>query len=100
MLPVVRGDRETTKQIVLYSLVLVAFTVVPFAAGWFGAVYLGAALVLGAVFIWLALRLRRERPAPRRGRCSTTRSCTWRCSSWRWRSTANLGGFFVLFPGF
>jgi heme o synthase len=60
MLPVVRGDRETTRQIVLYSLALVAFTVVPFAVGWFGAVYLGAALVLGAVFVWLAVRLRRE----------------------------------------
>jgi heme o synthase len=60
MLPVVRGDRETTRQIVLYSLVLVGFTVVPFAAGWFDAVYLGAALVLGAVFVWLAVRLRRE----------------------------------------
>src|SRR5207302_8223951 len=60
MLPVVRGDRETTKQIVLYSLALVGFTVVPFAAGWFSAVYLGAVLGLGAVFVWLAVRLRRE----------------------------------------
>jgi protoheme IX farnesyltransferase len=60
MLPVVRGDRETTRQIVLYSLALVAFTVVPFAAGWFGAVYLVAALVLGAAFIWLAMRLWRS----------------------------------------
>jgi protoheme IX farnesyltransferase len=60
MLPVVRGDRETTRQIVLYSLVLVGFTVVPFAAGWFSVVYLGAALGLGAVFVWLAVRLRRE----------------------------------------
>ena len=60
MLPVVRGDRETTKQIVLYSLVLVGLTVVPFAAGWFGIVYLAAALALGAVFVWLALRLRRD----------------------------------------
>jgi heme o synthase len=60
MLPVVRGDRETTRQIVLYSLALVAFTAVPYAAGWFGAIYLGTALVLGAVFVWLAVRLRRE----------------------------------------
>jgi len=58
MLPVVRGDAETTKQIVIYSAALVAFTVVPFAAGWFGAVYLAAALVLGAAFLWLAVRLR------------------------------------------
>ncbi len=60
MLPVVRGDRETTRQIVLYSLVLVGFTVVPFALGWFSAVYLGAALGLGAVFVWMAVRLRRD----------------------------------------
>ena len=60
MLPVVRGDAETARQIVLYSVALVAFTVVPFAAGWFGAVYLGAALVLGAVFLWLAVRLWRS----------------------------------------
>ena len=60
MLPVVRGDRETTRQIVLYSLVLVGFTVVPFAVGWFSAVYLAAALGLGAVFVWMAVRLRRE----------------------------------------
>ena len=60
MLPVVRGDRETARQIVLYSVALVAFTVVPFAAGWFGAVYFGAALTLGAAFLWLAVRLWRS----------------------------------------
>jgi protoheme IX farnesyltransferase len=64
MLPVVKGNRETTKQIVLYSIGLVAFTVVPFAAGWFGALYLASALALGSVFIALALRLRlRTTPA-------------------------------------
>ena len=60
MLPVVRGVRETTRQIVLYSLVLVAITVVPFAWGTLGLVYLGAALALGAAFLLLAVRLRRE----------------------------------------
>ena len=60
MLPVVRGDTETARQIVLYSVALVGFTVVPFALGWFGAVYLAAALGLGAVFLWLAVRLRRS----------------------------------------
>jgi protoheme IX farnesyltransferase len=65
MLPVVRGERETTRQIVLYSLVLVGFSVVPFAAGWFGAVYLAAALALGAAFVWLAVALRRQ-TTPRR----------------------------------
>jgi heme o synthase len=60
MLPVVRGARETTRQIVLYSLVLVAVTVVPFLLGTLGLVYLGVALGLGAAFLLLAVRLRRE----------------------------------------
>jgi protoheme IX farnesyltransferase len=59
MLPVVRGERETTRQIVLYSLVLVAVTAIPFATGTFGWGYLAAALVLGAAFIALATALRR-----------------------------------------
>ena len=58
MLPVVRGERETVKQIVLYTLVLIAVTLVPFAIGLSGVPYLVSALVLGAVFLWLAWRLR------------------------------------------
>jgi protoheme IX farnesyltransferase len=59
MLPVVRGVGATTRQIVWYSLVLFAITVAPFAAGTLGIGYLVPALVLGAVFIWLALALLR-----------------------------------------
>jgi heme o synthase len=58
MLPVVRGDRETARQIVLYSLALVAFTVV--VGIWLGPVYTVAALVLGAIFVSLAILLRRD----------------------------------------
>jgi protoheme IX farnesyltransferase len=65
MLPVVRGERETVKQIVAYSLVLVGVTVVPFLWGTLGLVYLVAALALGAAFVWLALQLAR-RTTPRR----------------------------------
>jgi protoheme IX farnesyltransferase len=65
MLPVVRGVRETTRQIVLYSLVLVGVTAVPFIWGTLGVGYLVAALALGGAFIWLALRLRRD-ATPRR----------------------------------
>jgi protoheme IX farnesyltransferase len=65
MLPVVRGERETTKQIVLYTAVLVAVTAAPFLWGTLGLPYLVAALVLGAGFFALALGLRRE-PTPRR----------------------------------
>jgi heme o synthase len=65
MLPVVRGVRETTKQIVLYAIVLVGVTAVPFVWGTLGIGYLAASLVLGGAFIWLALRLRRD-ATPRR----------------------------------
>jgi protoheme IX farnesyltransferase len=58
MLPVVRGERETTRQILLYSVVLVAFTV---AVGlWLGPLYTVAAAVLGALFLGLAWQLRRD----------------------------------------
>jgi heme o synthase len=60
MLPVVRGDRETARQIVWYSVVLVAVTLLPFAWQTVGVVYLAAALLLGAVFLRLAWRLRQE----------------------------------------
>jgi protoheme IX farnesyltransferase len=65
MLPVVRGERETVRQIVLYSFVLVGVTAVPFVWGTLGLFYLVAALVLGAGFIWLAVALAR-RTTPRR----------------------------------
>ena len=65
MLPVVRGDRETARQIVLYSLVLFAVTLLPFAWRTLGVVYLAAALLLGALFLALAWRLRLEPTRPR-----------------------------------
>jgi protoheme IX farnesyltransferase len=58
MLPVVRGDGETARQIVLYSLAMVAFTV--FVGIWLGPLYTVAAAVLGAVFVALSLLLRRD----------------------------------------
>jgi heme o synthase len=58
MLPVVRGDAVTIRRIVGYTVALVAFTAAPFFAGTFGWVYLAGALMLGAVFLVLALRLR------------------------------------------
>jgi protoheme IX farnesyltransferase len=65
MLPVVRGERETARQIVLYTAALVAFTLAPALWGQFGLVYLVAAAALGATFLWFAWRLQRER-TPRR----------------------------------
>ncbi|HET7043968.1 MAG TPA: UbiA family prenyltransferase, partial [Gaiellaceae bacterium] len=57
MLPVVRGDRETARQIAWYTLALVSVTLVPVALGELGAVYAAGAVGLGAVFAWLALGL-------------------------------------------
>ncbi len=65
MLPVVRGERETTRQIVLYSLVLVGVTLLPVVWRTMGVVYLVSALALGAWFLLLAWRLRAE-PTPAR----------------------------------
>jgi protoheme IX farnesyltransferase len=65
MLPVVRGERETARQIVLYSVVLLGVTLLPWAAGGAGPLYVVAALALGAVFVGLAERLRRD-TTPRR----------------------------------
>jgi heme o synthase len=65
MLPVVRGERATGRQIVVYSLALVAVTLLPWEWGGAGPFYVVCALALGAVFVWLAERLRRE-TTPRR----------------------------------
>ena len=60
MLPVVRGERETRRQILLYTLLLYAVTQLPFCAGGFGVPYLVASLALGGGFIALAARLWRS----------------------------------------
>jgi heme o synthase len=65
MLPVVRGERETTRQILLYSAALVAVTLAPVALHLFGLVYLVAAAALGAVLLYLARQLHRS-ATPRR----------------------------------
>ena len=63
MLPGTKGDRETIRQIMLYSVVLVGFTI---AVGyWLGPVYTIAAVLLGAYFLLLAVQLRRD-PSRRR----------------------------------
>jgi len=60
MLPVVRGERETRRQILLYTLLLYAVTQLPFCAGGFGVPYLVASLVFGGAFIAGALVLQRR----------------------------------------
>ena len=59
MLPVAKGDRETARQIVWYTVVLIVVTLAPVAFGVFGLVYGIAAALLGSAFAWYALELRR-----------------------------------------
>ncbi len=60
MLPVVRGEKETRKQIVLYSVLLWAVTQLPFCAGGLGALYMVSSIVLGGMFIAGAVVLYRR----------------------------------------
>ena len=65
MLPVVRGEHRTAIEIVRYTVALVAITVLPVVTGELGWLYLGAAVTLGAAFLWLALSLLLETTAAR-----------------------------------
>jgi heme o synthase len=60
MLPVVRGEAETRRQILLYAVLLYAVTQLPFCAGGLGTLYLVSSLVLGVGFIAGAVRLYRR----------------------------------------
>jgi len=60
MLPVVRGEQETRRQVLLYSVLLYAVTQLPFCAGGFGGIYLGASILLGLGFVAGAVRLYRR----------------------------------------
>ena len=60
MLPVVKGIPETTRQIGLYAVLMVAISLVLWAVARMGAIYLGAAIILGAIFLWQAYGLWRQ----------------------------------------
>jgi len=57
MLPVVRGEAETRRQILLYTILLYAVTQLPFCAGGLGVAYLVPSMLLGAVFIYCSTKL-------------------------------------------
>jgi protoheme IX farnesyltransferase len=61
MLPVVAGREATRRQIVVYSLILVPLAVLPWALGYSGVIYGLASIVLGALFIYGAFRVWREK---------------------------------------
>src|SRR5438270_3458160 len=60
MLPVARGETETRRQILLYTILLYAVTQLPFCAGGLGGIYLAASLALGLAFIAGAVLLQRR----------------------------------------
>jgi protoheme IX farnesyltransferase len=60
MMPVVRGEHETRRQILLYTLLLYAVSQLPFCAGAFGGAYLLGSIGLGLAFIAGAVMLYRR----------------------------------------
>lgn len=60
MLPVVRGERDTKVQMLIYTLILLPLTLLPALFGAFGLLYGVAALALGGRFLWYNLQLLRE----------------------------------------
>lgn len=68
MLPVTAGHAETKRQIVLYTIALIASTFAPQALGSLGWVYGASALLLGGIFLWMAVAVSRsdsDKPARR-----------------------------------
>jgi protoheme IX farnesyltransferase len=57
MLPVTHGDKFTRLHVLLYTVILAAVTLMPFVSRMSGVIYLAAAIVLNAVFIWYAVRI-------------------------------------------
>src|SRR6266536_3890376 len=66
MLPVVAGTAETKRQILIYSVLLVPISILPWALGFAGAIYGATAGMSGATIILLALQLRRSSDAEKR----------------------------------
>jgi protoheme IX farnesyltransferase len=61
MLPAVRGARETAVWIVLYSLLVVAVSLLLIPVASLGSLYISAAIVLGGLLLWYAVRVLRDR---------------------------------------
>ena len=60
MLPVTHGEAYTRSSILLYTILLVVITILPYLTGMSGLIYLGTALVLGAIFLNYAIRMKIE----------------------------------------
>ena len=67
MMPVVRGNQATARQVLVYAVVLLVVTLVPGVLGTFGAIYVIAATILGVVLCGLAWRLAHDSTPARAG---------------------------------
>jgi protoheme IX farnesyltransferase len=57
MMPVVKGDKETVRQIIIYSIVFLAITIVPGVIGLFGMFYLISVSILGITLLLMSIKL-------------------------------------------
>ena len=64
MLPVVKGVPETARQIGLYTILLVAISILFWPVAAMGPIYLATAVVLGAIFLWRAFVLWQQATSP------------------------------------
>ena len=60
MLPVVKGEAETRRQIVLYTFIMIALSFMLVSLQVVGLLYLGLAMVLGAIFLYYAANMMRD----------------------------------------
>jgi protoheme IX farnesyltransferase len=60
MLPVTHGVSLTQLFILLYTILLVLITLLPYSSGMSGLIYLVTAVILGVIFLWYAIRLRKD----------------------------------------
>ena len=60
MLPVTHGEEYTRLSILLYTILLLVITIVPYLTGMSGLIYLATALAAGGVFLYYAIQMRRD----------------------------------------
>ena len=57
MLPVTHGDKFTRLHVLLYTLILIAVTLMPYVTQMSGLIYLVGAIVLDAIFLYYAVKI-------------------------------------------
>jgi len=83
MMPVVRGERETRWQILIYTIELVTLTLALPLFGLGGSIYFVSAAVLGALLLYSAWKVWRTEGIRLPGKCTAIPVCILRFYSWR-----------------